>query len=97
MTQQRKGAAKIAGARQAFAAFRDEITDETLRQWMATLNEAATNATTAGNMDAYVELVRLSLQVQRVIAGNDRSALLAAVLATQSGVSRPVFNPDDGE
>jgi hypothetical protein len=98
MTQQRTVAAKVADANQAFEAFRDALTPPDMRRIHDEMTGAAKQQAAAeeGNVQAYVDLLQASLSLRRVVSANDRAALIAAVMLTQSGVSRPQLDVIDG-
>ena len=54
------------------------------------------HAASAGDVQAYAALVQAALNLTRVVAANDRAAMIAAVMLTQSGVSRPQLDVIDG-
>jgi len=86
---------KIADALGAYNVFRDELTPEVMRNVLGNMTDAQ-RAVDVGDVQAYAALVQASLQLQRVIAANDRAALVAAVLLTQSGIARPQLDVIDG-
>lgn len=89
---------KIADARQAFNVFRDELTTDQMRNVLGKMTDAQSQAAAqSGDASATAAIVMASIQLQRVIAANDRAALLAAVMATQSGVSRPQLDTTEGQ
>lgn len=92
---------KIGDALQAYNAFRDELTPDVTRETLASMTGAQQQAAAqVGDVQAYAALVQAAITLQRLISANDRAALVAAVLLTQSGVARPnldVINGDDAE
>ena len=89
---------KIADALQAFNAFRDELTPDVMRDTLNSMTGAQQQAAAqAGDVQAYAALVQAALNLQRLISANDRAALVAAVLLTQSGVSRPNLDIIEGD
>jgi hypothetical protein len=83
---------------QAFNAFRDELTPDVMRDTLNSMTGAQQQAAAeVGDVQAYAALVQAALNLQRVIAANDRAALVAAVLLTQSGVARPNLDVIEGE
>lgn len=89
---------KVADAMQAFNAFRDELTPEATRNVLHSMTGAQQQAAAeAGDVQAYAALVQAALNLQRLISANDRAALVAAVLLTQSGVSRPNLDIIEGD
>jgi hypothetical protein len=96
MAQQRSITDKIADAHRAYEAFREELTTGTMRSVLSDMTGAQMQATaSSGDVQAYAALVQASLNLQRVVAANDRAALIAAVMLTQSGVSRPQIDLGD--
>jgi len=96
MAQYRSLSDKIADARRAYEALRDDLTSDTLRAMGETTTKAQAEAAEAGDISRYAAWVDASINVQRVIAANDRAAMIAAVMLTQSGVSRPQLDVIDG-
>lgn len=89
---------KIADAMQAYQAFRDELTPDVMRDTLNHMTGAQQQAAAeVGDVQAYAALVQAALNLQKVIAANDRAALVAAVLLTQSGVSRPNLDVINGD
>ncbi len=90
MTTNRTPAEKANDTRYAFNIFRDELTPPLKREVLANMTGAQMEAiASTGDVQAYAALVQASLQLDRVISANDRAALIAAAMITQSGVSRP--------
>jgi hypothetical protein len=88
---------KIADAVKAYNAFRDEVTPPQMRAVLENMTGAQQQAAAeVGDVQAYAALVQASLNLQRVIAANDRAALIAAVMLTQSGISRPSLDVIEG-
>jgi hypothetical protein len=96
MAQQRTVNDKIADARMAYNVFRDELTDAKMRQVVADMTDAKAEIAAKGDFTAYAGLVQASIQMHRVVAANDRAALMAAVMATQSGVTRLTADVTEG-
>ncbi len=105
-TPQRTIEQKTGDAVQVFNVLRVELTEETLRNLSkqvidvgAVLLEAIAKDPTGPSADQslrqYASLVQDSVLLSRVVAGNDRTAMIAAAMLTQSGVSRPNFTVED--
>lgn len=89
---------KIVDATQAYNAFRDELTPEVMRETLNSMTGAQQQAAAqVGDVQAYAALVQASITLQKIISANDRAALVAAVLLTQSGVSRPNLDVIEGD
>lgn len=93
MPQPRTLDQKIGDTVQAFAVLRDEVTPPSFRGLINKLTEVPVGPDT--DMVAYASLVQGSLHLARIIAGNDRNAMLAAAIITSSGV-RTVPIPEEG-
>jgi hypothetical protein len=92
MAQQRTVNDRIADALTAYNVFREELTPENMRSVLEDMTGAQKQAAAEkGDVQAYAALVQASLSLQRLVFANDRTAMLAAVMATQSGVSRPTL------
>ena len=95
---------KARDAQAAFALLREDLTDSKLRSMfdktMETANAVLATITPDSEMAStqalgmYKALVDDTILIARIVAANDRSAMLAAAIITQSGVARPVINPD---
>lgn len=94
MPQPRTVEQKVGDASVAFTALRDEITPPPFRNL---INEMTSYPVTEGtDMVAYASLVQASMGIARIIAANDRAALIAAAMLTQSGgVTRPTWTPEE--
>ena len=89
---------KIVDATTAFNAFRDELTPDIMRATLHSMTGAQQQAAAEiGDVQAYAALVQAALNLQKVISANDRAAVVAAVLLTQSGVSRPNLDVIEGD
>lgn len=98
MRTTRTTADKIGDALQAYNAFRDELTPDVMRDTLNSMTGAQQQAAAeVGDVQAYAALVQASLSLQRLISANDRAALVAAVLLTQSGVARPNLDVINGD
>jgi hypothetical protein len=95
MAYQRTLPEKVQDVKTTFAQFAEWLTADPLRQLTDQANEAASLAATQGDYKTYAEMVQARIQVQRVVSANDRAALFAAVMATQSGVARPNLGVSD--
>ena len=74
----------------AYRIFREELTDQAkydLFEKMTGSDARAQVAAMGGDPNAYAVIVQAALGLSRLIAENDRAALQAAVLATQSGIT----------
>lgn len=97
MATQRSLTDKIADARRAYEVLRDELTTDVMRSVLNDMTGAQMQAAASvGDVQAYAALVQASLNLQRVVSANDRAAMIAAVMLTQSGVSRPQLDVIDG-
>lgn len=87
---------KADDARAVFLLLRDEVTPPIMRELLDSMTNAASqSAAQVGDVQAYAALVQASLQLQRVIAANDRTVMVAAATLTASGVSRPMIDAGD--
>jgi hypothetical protein len=87
---------KADDARAVFLLLRDEVTPPIMRELLDSMTNAASqSAAQVGDVQAYAALVQASLQLQRVIAANDRTVMVAAAVLTASGVSRPMLDTGD--
>lgn len=93
-TQQRSITDKIADARRVAEAFRDDMTPDKMRDMVAMVTDQQHQAAAEGNVEAYAELVRASIGLMEIMYRNDRAALLAAAIITQSGVVKPVITEE---
>lgn len=91
MAQQRTLPEKVEDVKTTYYQFRELLTPEEMRRIHDSMTGAAQQQAAAevGNVQAYADLIQASLSLRRVVSANDRAALIAAVLATQSGVARP--------
>ena len=97
MTQQRSLTDKIADARRAYEVFREELTPPNMRSVLDNMTGAQMTATaSSGDVQAYAALVEASLRLNSLVSANDRAALMASVMLTQSGVSRPSLEVIEG-
>lgn len=88
---------KVQDVKTTFVQFAELLTPPNMRQVMEDMTGAQQQAAAqAGDVQAYAALVQASIQLQRLVFANDRAALIAAVMATQSGVSRPQLDVIDG-
>lgn len=97
MAQQRTLPERVADVKTTFAQFSELLTTQDMRELREQWQSAQASAAQSGNGQLYAELVAATLSLQRIVAANDRAALIAAVLATQSGVARPILDVIDGE
>lgn len=98
MAYQRTVSDKIGDTIVAFSAFREELTPENMRSVLENMTGSQQQAAAqAGDAQAYAALVQASLSLQRLVFANDRAALIAAVMLTQSGVSRPQLDVIEGD
>jgi len=97
MSTYRSRTDKIADALGAYNVFRDELTPDIMRTVHNNMTGAQQQAAAeAGDVQAYAALVQASLSLTRIVAANDRAAMIAAVMLTQSGISRPQLDVIDG-
>lgn len=83
---------KASDAREVFLLLRDEVTPPIMRELLDSMTNAQKQAAVnMGDAQAYAALVQAALQLQRVIAANDRTVMVAAAMLTASGVSRPII------
>lgn len=86
----RTPAQKAADTVSVYEVLREQITHETMRTVLGNMTGAQMQATAeSGDVQAYAALVQASLSLQKVVSANDRAAMLAAAIVTQSGVVRP--------
>lgn len=99
MSTYRSRTDKIADALGAYNVFRDELTTDVMRNVLGNMTGAQMQAAAdAQDVQAYAALVQASLNLTRIVAANDRAALIAAVMLTQSGIARPQLDVvSDGE
>lgn len=106
MTVNRTVEEKVGDILKAYNAISAELTEPTLRHLSqqvidvgALLLESIAQDPTGPSADQslrqYASLVQDSVLLSRVVAGNDRSAMIAAAMLVQSGVSRPVIQDED--
>ena len=89
MATGRTAGQKVADAKAAFEILREAVTDDSVRAMSDSVNKAMADAAASGNAALYEEWVRAGITITRLVSANDRAALIAAALITQSGVSRP--------
>lgn len=88
---------KVADIRTTYEQFAELLTPPNMRSVMENMTGAQQQAAAQqGDVQAYAALVQASLNLQRVIAANDRAALIAATMAAGSGGTR-VIPLEDGE
>ena len=94
MANQRTLSEKVQDVRTTFTQFQEWLTPPEQRDLLATLTgpEMQVKAAESGDFTAYTELVNASLSLSRIVAANNRAALIAAVLTTASGVARPILD-----
>lgn len=93
MSTNRTVAQKTADTLVAYEALRAELTPVQMRELITKMTSQTPGE--GDDIAAYTSLVQASLHLARVVAANDRTAMLAAAMLAQSGVARPVFNPDE--
>jgi len=88
---------KLKDASQAYEVFSKTLTPDPMRGLINKLTEVEVNQEDPSFMGAYASLVQSSMSIARVIGANDRAALVAAVMLTSGGISRPinVIDPDE--
>jgi len=88
---------KIADTLRAYEVLREPLTNPDLTAILQKMTgpDAQAAVAAAGDPNAYVALVQASLSLVRTLAANDRTAMMAAAIITQSGVVRPVL--EEGE
>ena len=95
-TTARTATQKAADTVTVFEEFRDQLTSAQMRDVLSKMTGAQMVATaSSGDVQAYAALVEASLRLQGVVSSNDRAAMLAAAIVTQSGVVRPVINSEE--
>ena len=95
-TTARTPSQKAADTVTVYEEFRDQLTPANKRQVMADMTGAMQQAAAeVGDVQAYAALVQAAITLDRVISANDRAAMLAAAIVTQSGVVKPVINTDE--
>ena len=89
---------KVQDVKTTYSQFRELLTPPVMRELHDQMTDAQKQAAISnGDVQVYVNLVQAGLALNRIVSGNDRTALMAAVMATQSGVSRPQLEVvDDG-
>lgn len=95
MAQPRSPEQKAADAQKVFDLLKDSVTPPGMREVLGRMTEAQKVAE-VGDVQAYAALVQAALQLQRVVAANDRTVMLAAAILTSGGVARPLgdFNAE---
>ena len=93
MTTNRSVPQRIADTAQAFQALRDELTPQPLRDVITLLTTQKPDENT--DVAAYASLVQSSLSLARLIAANDRAAMMSAAVITASGVRNVAWTPED--
>ena len=83
---------KVGDTVAAYNALRDEVTPTPMRSLINKMAEVPMGPDS--DVAAYASLVQASLALARVVAANDRAAMIAAAMITQSGVSRPLVSTD---
>lgn len=89
---------KVADIKTTYHQFAEWLTTPDARAQVEALTgpEAREAVATAGDVRAYAEVVRASIDVQRMIAANDRAALMAAVMANGGSPARVVADDTEG-
>ena len=77
----------------AYARLREELTPTAMRALITKMTEQTPGE--GDDIAAYTGLVQASLHLARVVAANDRAAMLAAAMLTSGGVARPFEVPSD--
>lgn len=93
MPRPRTTGEKIADTVTAFNVLRDEVTPQPMRDLINGMTSIPTEGADAA---AYASLVQSSIHLARIVSANDRAAMMAAAIITQSGVSRPTLDVIDG-
>lgn len=95
----RTPAQKAADTATVYDTFRDLLTTDTMRNVLGDMTNAQMQAAASvGDVQAYASLVDAALKLSRLVAGNDRAALLAAAMVTQSGIVKPQLEVvEDGD
>lgn len=87
---------KVADIKSTYEQFAELLTPPNMRSVMENMTGAQQQAAAQqGDVQAYAALVQASLNLQRVIAANDRAALIAAAMVAGAGGTRVV--PLEGE
>lgn len=95
MTANRTVVEKVGDWKQAYDAIREELTPPQMRLMLGHLTAPTPmDGDDVAAVQAYVQVVRASLDLSRVITANDRAAAVTAAMLTQAGVSRPIFGDD---
>jgi hypothetical protein len=89
MAQHRTNDQKVADVKYVFDLLRDEVTPPILRQMMAAMTPKDPT-----NFEQNLAFLQGSFQLARLISANDRAAMIAAAMLTQSGVVKPVFTTE---
>lgn len=84
---------KVSDTLRAFETLRHELTPDAMRALIKRMSEQQPDDTL--DVAGYASLVNASMQLARVVAANDRAAMMAAAMITQSGVSRPILNSEE--
>lgn len=87
---------KVRDIKSTYEQFRELLTTDDTRAMLDKMTgpEAQQQVANAGDVRAYAEVVRASIDVQRMIAGNDRAALLAAVMANGGSPARVITDEE---
>ncbi len=93
MTTSRTPAQRAADVVTVYEELRAQLTNAETRAILDGMRESGLimqqKAADAGDYQGYAGLVQASLNLQKLISANDRAAMLAAAIVTQSGVVRP--------
>lgn len=97
MSRDRTVTEKTEDAVTAFNILSSEITPPQFRDIVNALQAIppATPEEGVEGFNRYVNAVNASLGIARVVMANDRAAMIAAAMLTQSGVSRPIIAIDE--
>lgn len=97
MATQRTLPEKVQDIKTTYEQFKELLTGPETRDMLNALTgpEAQQMIASAGDVRAYAEVVRAGIDVSRLIAGNDRAALMAAVISNGGSPARIQLEAED--
>lgn len=90
MTQNRTVQQKAGDTLRAYELLRGELTPQSMRALVDKMTSQQPDEHT--DIAAYASLVNAAMVLAREVGKNDRAAMLAAAMITQSGVARPIID-----
>lgn len=90
---------KVADIKSTYAQFQELLTDPALRDGRDKMTnqqqQAQLRAANVGDVQAYADLIQASLGLNRLVSANDRTALIAAVMANSGSTRFPLPEGDN--